>query len=356
MSRLTSPQRCQSFVGLRFAASVGARMDLHDPPPGRGRRFGPGSRAVVTGGAGFIGSSLCERLVRDGWTVLACDNFLTGRHDNLVNLRATPAFQLRDHDVTLPVEIDGPVHAVLHLASPASPLDYLANPIETLRVGSIGTMNMLELARAKGATFLLASTSEIYGDPLEHPQRETYLGNVSSVGPRSVYDEAKRFGEAATMGWHRKHQVDTRICRFFNTYGPRMKTGDGRVVPAFLSQALRGQSLTVFGDGSQTRSFCYVDDLVEGIVRVLGLGDAMPYNLGNPVEFTMMELVRELEKLLGPQKVVHKPLPVDDPTRRRPDISRAIAHLKWNPTVPLAEGLARTAEGFRQRLAEGRLS
>ncbi|MSP92072.1 MAG: SDR family oxidoreductase [Myxococcales bacterium] len=313
-------------------------------------------RAVVTGGAGFIGSSLCERLVADGWQVLALDNFCTGRRLNLASLEGHPAFELRSHDVCDPIDIDGPVDAVLHFASPASPFDYLTLPVETLRVGSVATMHLLELARRKGARFLIASTSEIYGDPLEHPQRENYFGNVNSIGPRSVYDEAKRFAEAATMAWHRKHGVDTRIIRIFNTYGPRMKAGDGRVVPAFLSQALRGEALTVFGDGSQTRSFCFVDDLVDGVVRVLERGDAQPYNLGNPAEFTMLELVREIEKLMGTVQCVHMPLPIDDPTRRKPDIARAIGELGWSPLVPLSVGLRRTADGFRTRMAAGQHS
>jgi dTDP-glucose 4,6-dehydratase len=316
----------------------------------------PGSkRVVITGGAGFVGASLCERFVADGWQVVALDNLCTGRTSNIAHLLDNPAFQLRNQDVSEPFTVEGDVHAVLHFASPASPFDYLALPIETLKVGSYGTINALDLAQSKGAKFLLASTSEIYGDPLEHPQRESYLGNVSSIGPRSVYDEAKRFAEAATMAYRRTHGVDTRIIRIFNTYGPRIKANDGRVVPAFLAQALRGEALTVFGDGSQTRSFCYVDDLVEGIVRVLERGDHMPYNLGNPVEFTILELMHEIEALLGPVTIVHKPLPVDDPTRRKPDITRAIEDLDWSPQVPLREGLERTVAEFQRRHAEGTL-
>lgn len=312
-------------------------------------------RVVITGGAGFVGASLCERFVADGWQVLALDNLCTGRLSNLSNLQGNPAFELRIADVSEPYAIEGEVEAVLHFASPASPFDYLALPIETMKVGAYGTFHALDLARAKGARFLLASTSEIYGDPLEHPQRESYLGNVSSIGPRSVYDEAKRYSEAATMAYLRTFDVDTRIIRIFNTYGPRIKADDGRVVPAFIAQALRGEALTVFGDGGQTRSFCYVDDLVEGIVRVLARGDHMPYNLGNPVEFTILELVQEIARQLGEVRIEHKPLPVDDPTRRKPDIARAIADLEWSPEVPLQEGLQRTIAEFRTRLANGTL-
>ena len=314
-----------------------------------------GKRVVITGGAGFVGSSLCDRFRHDGWQVLAIDDLCTGRVSNIAHLQADPAFELRIHDVSVPFEVQGPVDAVLHFASPASPFDYLALPTETLRVGSIGTMNCLELARQKGARFLLASTSEIYGDPLEHPQRESYLGNVSSIGPRSCYDEAKRFAEAATMAWHRTHGVDTRIIRIFNTYGPRMKANDGRVVPAFIRQALLGLPLTVFGDGEQTRSFCYVDDLVQGIVAVLERGDHMPYNLGNPVEFTMLALVDEVRRQIGPVTLEHRPLPADDPTRRRPDIRRAQETFAWAPTVPLSEGLQYAITDFRARLAAGTL-
>ncbi len=309
-------------------------------------------RAVVTGGAGFVGSSLCERLLADGWRVLAIDNLCTGRQANVAHLLADPRFELRIADVCDPLAVDGPVAAVLQFASPASPFDYLALPIETLRTGAQGTLNALELAKSKGARFLLASTSEIYGDPLQHPQREDYLGNVSCTGPRSVYDEAKRYAEAATMAYQRSHGLDTRIIRIFNTYGPRMKPRDGRVVTAFLVQALLGEPLTVFGDGRQTRSFCYVDDLVDGIVRVLDRGDHQPYNLGNPSEFTIAQLVGEVEKLLGPQKVTYLPLPQDDPTRRCPDIGRASSQLGWVPKVALAQGLVRTLDGLRHTLAD----
>lgn len=312
-------------------------------------------RVVITGGAGFVGSSLCDRFRKDGWRVLAIDDLCTGRASNLAHLQNDPDFELRIHDVSLPFDVEGPVDAVLHFASPASPFDYLALPIETLKAGSYGTLNCLELARRKSARFLMASTSEIYGDPLEHPQRESYLGNVSSIGPRSCYDEAKRFAEAATMAYQRAHQVDTRIIRIFNTYGPRMKANDGRVVPAFIRQALLGVPLTVFGDGDQTRSFCYVDDLVEGIIAVLDRGDHMPYNLGNPVEFTMLALVDEIQRQIGPVTIVHRPLPADDPTRRRPDIRRAQETFGWAPTVSLSEGLRFAIEDFRARLAAGTL-
>ena len=312
-------------------------------------------RVVITGGAGFVGSSLCDRFRKDGWRVLAIDNLCTGRRSNLAQLQDDPHFELRIQDICLPFDVEGPVDAVLHFASPASPFDYLKLPIETLRAGSDGTLNCLDLARRKNARFLMASTSEIYGDPLEHPQRESYLGNVSSIGPRSCYDEAKRFSEAATMAYWRTHGVDTRIIRIFNTYGPRMKANDGRVVPAFIRQALLGLPLTVFGDGDQTRSFCYVDDLVEGIVAVLDRGDHMPYNLGNPVEFTMLALVDEIQRQLGPVTIVHRPLPADDPTRRRPDIRRAQETFGWAPTVSLSEGLHLAIEDFRARLAAGTL-
>jgi len=312
-------------------------------------------RVVITGGAGFVGSSLCDRFRKDGWRVLAIDDLCTGRVANLAHLKDDPGFDLRIHDVSVPFDVDGPVDAVLHFASPASPFDYLKLPVETLRAGSYGTLHCLELARRKSARFLMASTSEIYGDPLEHPQRESYLGNVSSIGPRSCYDEAKRFAEAATMAYHRSHGVDTRIIRIFNTYGPRMKANDGRVVPAFIRQALLGIPLTVFGDGDQTRSFCYVDDLVEGVVAVLDRGDHMPYNLGNPVEFTMLGLVDEIQRQLGPVTIVHRPLPADDPTRRRPDIRRAQETFGWAPTVALSEGLRFAIEDFRARLAAGTL-
>ncbi len=307
-------------------------------------------RVVITGGAGFVGSSLCERFLADGHAVLAVDNLCTGRTSNVEHLLQNPNFTLQIRDVSEGLDVDGPVGTVLHFASPASPFDYLALPLETLKVGSVGTLNALELAKMKGARFLLASTSEIYGDPLEHPQRESYLGNVSSIGPRSVYDEAKRFAEAATMAYRRSFGTNTRIIRIFNTYGPRLKPDDGRVVTAFLAQALRGQPFSIFGDGQQTRSFCYVDDLVEGIVRVLDRGDGMPYNLGNPHEFTIMELAERVQELLGPQRIVYHPLPADDPKQRQPDISRAKRDLDWEPKVQLREGLEKTLVGIRHSL------
>ena len=307
-------------------------------------------RVVITGGAGFVGASLCDRFIADGWAVVAVDNLCTGRKSNIAHLLDNPAFAWQLADVSLPLDVAGPVDAVLHFASPASPFDYLALPIQTMKAGAHGTLHALELAEQKGAKFLLASTSEIYGDPLQHPQREDYLGNVSSIGPRSVYDEAKRFAEAATMSYHRQGKVDTRIIRIFNTYGPRMKPDDGRVITAFLVQALRGEPLTAFGDGRQTRSFCYVDDLVEGIVRVLQRGDHMPYNLGNPNEFSILELIAEVEALLGTQSVTFLPLPQDDPTRRKPDIGRAHAALGWQPQIALRDGLVRTIAGLRATL------
>ncbi len=310
-------------------------------------------RVLISGGAGFVPSHLCDRFLADGWQVLAVDNFCTGRRANIAHLLGNHHFELLEQDVSAPFSVAGPLDAVLHFASPASPVDYMRLPIETLQVGSLGTMNLLEIAREKQARFLMASTSEIYGDPLEHPQRESYLGNVSSIGPRSVYDEAKRFAEAAVMGWRNARGVDTRIIRIFNTYGPRMKSGDGRVVSNFIVQALRGEKLTVYGDGLQTRSFCYVSDLVDGIVRVLEHGDHMPYNLGNPREFTMLELVQEIAKQVGNVQIQHLPLPQDDPTRRKPDITRATHDLGWTPKVQLQEGLVAMIADLRQRLATG---
>lgn len=310
-------------------------------------------RVVITGGAGFVGSSLCEKFLADGFAVTAVDNLCTGRLQNVAPLLSNPDFTLLQHDVSEPFDIEGPVYAVLHFASPASPFDYLALPIETLKVGAHGTLHALEVARSKGARFLLASTSEIYGDPTEHPQKESYLGNVSSIGPRSVYDEAKRYAEAATMAYRRTFGLNTRIIRIFNTYGPRMKYNDGRVVSNFLTQALQGKPLSIFGTGLQTRSFCYVDDLVAGIQAVLARGDGQPYNLGNPNEFTMLELIDAIGKLLGPQQVTYHPLPQDDPTRRKPDISRAMAELGWQPRIELAEGLQKTAAGLRLQLGLG---
>ena len=307
-------------------------------------------RAVVTGGAGFVGSRLVKRLHELGWTCVVVDDLCTGDTRNLTALVGSDRLELVQANVSDALEVDGPVELVLHFASPASPPDYLKRPIETLRVGSIGTMNALKLAERTGARFLMASTSEIYGDPLEHPQRETYWGNVNSIGPRSVYDEAKRFSEAATMAWHRHRGVDTRLIRIFNTYGPGMQVADGRVVPNFICQALRGEPLTVYGDGLQTRAFCYVDDLVEGILRVLSHGDANPYNLGSPDEFTIRQFAELVRELVGGQPVVYKPLPTDDPKRRQPDISRARADLDWSPKVSIREGLVPTIAYFRERL------
>ncbi|HYM49818.1 MAG TPA: UDP-glucuronic acid decarboxylase family protein [Candidatus Limnocylindrales bacterium] len=308
-------------------------------------------RALVTGGAGFLGSHLCERLLRDGYEVLCVDNLVTGTSRNLVHLEGQPAFRLIRHNVSEHLEIEGPVDAILHFASPASPVDYAAHPIATLKVGTLGTHNLLGLARAKGAVFLLASTSEVYGDPLVHPQPETYWGNVNPIGPRGVYDEAKRAAEAFTMAYHRAHGVRTRIVRIFNTYGERMRLDDGRAVPNFVSQALRGEPLTVYGDGSQTRSLCYVDDLIEGIVRLLRRDFAEPVNLGNPSEVTMLELARLIREVSGSaSEIVFRPLPEDDPRQRRPDITRAREVLGWEPRVPLRDGLDRTITWFRTAL------
>ncbi len=307
-------------------------------------------RTVVTGGAGFIGSHLCERFIAMGHDVICVDNLLTGSRRNLEALEGNPRFQFVEHNVSEPIEIDGPVDNVLHFASPASPVDYLTHPIPTLKVGSLGTHNALGLAKAKDARFLLASTSEVYGDPDVHPQREDYWGNVNPIGPRGCYDEAKRFAEAITMAYHRYHGVKTHIVRIFNTYGPRMRLNDGRVLPNFMKQALRGEPITIYGNGDQTRSFCYVSDLVEGIVRLLAADFAEPVNLGNPAEITVMQLAEEIIALVAgtASKIVHEPLPQDDPRRRRPDISRAQSLLGWNPTIERAEGLKLSLEYFRK--------
>ncbi|HPA95487.1 MAG: SDR family oxidoreductase [Acidobacteria bacterium] len=308
--------------------------------------------AVVTGGAGFLGSHLCERLVAEGMRVVAVDNLVTGKRENLRALDGSPAFSFLLHDVSRPFTIAGPVDYVLHFASPASPIDYLELPIQTLKVGSLGTHNGLGLAKAKGARFLLASTSEVYGDPLVHPQPESYWGNVNPVGPRGVYDEAKRFAEAMVMAYHRVHGLDTRIVRIFNTYGPRMRPRDGRVVPAFLQQALTGRPLTVFGDGSQTRSFCYVDDLIEGIYRLLLSAQTDPVNIGNPHEMTILEFAETIRAAVGgDSEIVFEPLPVDDPKTRQPDISLAREVLGWEPRISLDEGIRRTLDYFREVLA-----
>ena len=305
-------------------------------------------RAVVSGGAGFIGSHLCEALLVRDLKVLALDNFITGSPENLRHLRANPDFEFRQADVNHGIFIGGDVRFVLHFASPASPPQYDANPIHTLKVGTLGTMNMLGLARAKGATFLLASTSEVYGDPLVHPQPESYWGNVNPIGPRGCYDEAKRGAEAFAMAYHRTHKVDTRIIRIFNTHGPRMQVLDGRAVPNFMAQAIRGQPLTVYGDGRQTRSLCYVSDLVRGVLAALDRGDELPVNLGNPQEVSVLELAETIIRLAGSKSTIeHRDLPVDDPKQRRPDITRAREVLGWQPEVSLEDGLGRTLEYFR---------
>ena len=307
-------------------------------------------RVLVTGGAGFIGSHLCEFLLDRGADVLCLDNLSTGATDNIDQLRSE-RFSFIKHDVTTYIYVAGPLDYVLHFASPASPVDYQQLPIPTLKVGALGTHKALGLAKAKRARFLLASTSEVYGDPLVHPQREDYWGNVNPVGPRGVYDEAKRFAEAMTMAYHRVHGVETRIARIFNTYGPRMRIEDGRAIPAFLSQALRGQDVTVFGDGTQTRSLCYITDLVEGIHRLMSSEAADPVNIGNPQEMTIRELAEKIIALAGSRsRIAHRPLPVDDPRVRQPDITRARTLLGWEPRVPLDEGLLRTLEYFRKKL------
>ncbi len=308
--------------------------------------------SLVTGGAGFLGSHLCERLLAEAHRVVCVDNLLTGNRDNLAGLLGRPGFRFLEHDVTRPFNIDEPVDNVLHFASPASPIDYLELPIQTLKVGSLGTHNTLGLAKAKRARYLLASTSEIYGDPLVHPQPETYWGNVNPVGPRGVYDEAKRFAEAMTMAYHRVHGLETRIVRIFNTYGPRMRPRDGRVVPTFIQQALAGEPLTVFGDGTQTRSFCYVSDLIEGIWRLLGSDIGEPVNVGNPAEMTILDFAHAIRRLTGSaSEIVFRPLPVDDPKIRQPDISVARTRLGWEPRVGLEEGLAATIGYFQERSA-----
>jgi len=305
-------------------------------------------RALVTGGAGFLGSHLCERLLDEGLHVVCMDNLITGSLANIEHLFGRTGFTFIHHDVTNFIHVPGRLDYILHFASPASPIDYLNLPIQTLKVGSLGTHKALGLAKAQGARFLLASTSEVYGDPLIHPQPEGYWGNVNPVGPRGVYDEAKRFAEALTMAYHRHHGVDTRIARIFNTYGPRMRANDGRVVPAFICQALAGEPLTAFGDGTQTRSFCFVDDLIEGIWRLLRSDHADPMNIGNPAEMTILQFAREIIRLIGSRsEIVFRPLPVDDPKVRQPDISLARRVLGWEPKVPLELGLARTIDYFR---------
>jgi dTDP-glucose 4,6-dehydratase len=308
-------------------------------------------RTLVTGGAGFLGSHLCERLIQEGHEVICMDNLITGDTDNIAHLSGNKNFRFIKYDVTEYIFIDGPLDNILHFASPASPIDYLELPIQTLKVGSLGTHKALGLAKAKKARFLLASTSEVYGDPLIHPQPEAYYGNVNPIGPRGVYDEAKRFAEALTMAYHRYHGVDTRIVRIFNTYGPRMRLNDGRVVPSFLHQALTGENLTVFGDGLQTRSFCYVSDLIEGIYRLLCSSINDPVNIGNPVEMTIMEFAKKINEVAGGSgEIVFKPLPQDDPKVRQPDITKAKGLLGWSPKVSLDEGIRETLNYFKKKL------
>ena len=305
-------------------------------------------RVLITGAAGFLGSHLCDRFIKDGYHVLAMDNLITGRLKNIEHLFHLEHFEFHNNDVSKFIYVPGELDYILHFASPASPIDYLKIPIQTLKVGSLGVHNCLGLAKAKGARILIASTSEVYGDPTVHPQTEEYWGNVNPVGPRGVYDEAKRFQEAITMAYHNFHGLETRIIRIFNTYGPRMRLNDGRVLPAFIGQALRGEDLTIFGDGSQTRSFCYVDDLVEGIVRLLLSDYAYPVNVGNPSEITISQFAEEIIQLTGTkQSIIYKGLPVDDPKQRQPDISKAREILKWEPKINRAEGLKVTYEYFK---------
>ncbi|MFI5219566.1 MAG: UDP-glucuronic acid decarboxylase family protein [Bacteroidia bacterium] len=305
-------------------------------------------RVLITGAAGFLGSHLCDRFIKEGFSVVGMDNLITGDLKNIEHLFKLKEFEFYNHDVSKYVSVRGNIDYILHFASPASPIDYLKIPIQTLKVGSLGTHNLLGFAKQKNARILVASTSEVYGDPTVHPQTEEYWGNVNPVGPRGVYDEAKRFQEAITMAYHTYHKLETRIVRIFNTYGPRMRLNDGRALPAFIGQALRGEDLTVFGDGSQTRSFCYVDDLIEGIYRLL-LGDYVyPVNIGNPAEITIKEFAEEIIKLTGTsQKIIYKPLPKDDPKQRQPDITKANKILEWEPKVSRAEGLKKTYEYFK---------
>jgi dTDP-glucose 4,6-dehydratase len=311
-------------------------------------------RVAISGAAGFIGSHLCDRLLSEGYAVLGLDNFLTGAQRNIAHLGGNPAFEFVHQDVTVPFTVGGPFDYVIHAASPASPKDYLAHPIETLDVGSAGTRNMLELAEKNGAKFLITSTSESYGDPNVHPQTETYWGNVNPVGPRSCYDESKRYAEALTMAWHRARGLRTGIARIFNTFGPRMKLNDGRVVPAFLDQALQGQPITIFGDGSQTRSFCYVSDLVDGLYRLMLSDEVMPVNLGNPREMTILEFATVITEMTGSKSsLVRQPLPEDDPKQRQPDIGKARRILGWEPKVSLEDGLRPTIEYFQGIIVKG---
>ncbi len=307
--------------------------------------------AVVTGGAGFLGSHLCDFFVSEGFKVFAVDNLITGNLKNIEPHKKNKNFTSVKHDVSKEIKISGPVDYILHFASPASPVDYLNHPIPTMKVGSLGTHNALGLAKAKKATFLMASTSEVYGDPLEHPQKETYWGNVNPIGPRGVYDEAKRFSEAITLAYHRQHKIDTKIVRIFNTYGPRMRIKDGRVVPNFIDQALHGKSLTVYGKGDQTRSFCYYSDLVDGILKLLFSKETGPINIGNPREFTILEFAKMVQDFTGSKsKIIYEPIPQDDPKQRRPDITLARTKLKWEPKVPLEKGLRETIDWFAARI------
>jgi len=310
-------------------------------------------KVLVTGGAGFIGSHLCDRFLQEGHEVICLDNLITGSTGNIARLAGHPKFSFIKHDVTNYIFAEGKIDAILHFASPASPVDYLQYPIQTLKVGSLGTHKALGLAKEKKAKFLLASTSEVYGNPLIHPQKEDYWGNVNPIGPRGVYDEAKRFAEAMTMAYHRYHGVDTRIARIFNTYGPRMRLNDGRVVPNFIHQALRGEDLTIYGDGSQTRSFCYIEDLVEGMVRLLFSREIEPVNLGNPDEYSIQDFAQVILQVTGSRsRIVYQTLPTDDPRVRKPDISRARAVLGWNPKVDLKDGIGKTILYFQEKLKE----
>ena len=305
-------------------------------------------KVLITGAAGFLGSHLCDKFIKEGFEVIGMDNFITGDAKNISHLKSEPNFSFIEHDVTEFIKIEGELDYVLHFASPASPIDYLKIPIQTLKVGSLGTHNLLGLAKAKNARLLIASTSEVYGDPLVHPQTEDYYGNVNTIGPRGVYDEAKRFQESITMAYHRFHGLETRIVRIFNTYGPRMRLNDGRVIPAFMGQALRGEDITIFGDGSQTRSFCYVDDQVDGIFKLLFSDYSYPVNIGNPHEISISDFAEEIIKLTGTdQKVIYQPLPVDDPMQRQPDISLAKKLLGWEPKVDRAEGMKITYDYFK---------
>src|SRR5208282_492909 len=345
----SKPQRIRGMILPKPGATARpAQMNL-----GIKKGFLETMRAVVTGGAGFLGSHLCEKLLENGWDVLCVDNLVTGADHNIAHLAAHPGFRVQRHDVSLYIDVAGPVDYVLHFASPASPVDYTRLPIQTLKVGALGTHNSLGLALAKKAKFLLASTSECYGDPLVSPQKETYWGNVNPIGPRGVYDEAKRFAEGLTLAYKKVHKMDVKIIRIFNTYGPRMRLKDGRVVPSFIDQVLHGKPLTIYGDGKQTRSFCYVDDLVDGITKLLLSKISGPVNIGNPKEFTILEFAHLIRKKYDSKaKIIYKPLPQDDPKQRRPDISLARKELGWEPKVPLEEGIMRTMKWFSENCSQ----